>query len=346
MKTKHIITVGNSNDMSTIEDNSIELVVTSPPYPMIEMWDEIFSLQNPEIEDAINSNNSKKAFDLMHNELYKVWKELYRVVKPGCFVCINIGDATRTMNKIFQLHMNNVRITSQMLELGFISLPPIIWKKTTNAPNKFMGSGMLPAGAYVTLENEYILIFRKGGKREFKTLDEKQNRRNSAFFWNERNLWFSNIWEIRGEVQKTKNGEKRERSAAYPLELTNRLINMYSVYGDTVLDPFFGTGTTTHSAALLGRNSYGYEIDNSFALGFQNRLINLQFESISYNSSRLNKQKDFIKNYHKDMKYYNDYIKIGVMTSQEKEMVLYEVDSFDVVSENEYEIKYKRLYND
>ena len=86
-------------------------------------------------------------------------------------------------------------------KLGFINLPNILWHKTTNAPNKFMGSGMLPCGAYVTLEHEWILIFRKGGKRVYKKTEEKEIRRDSSFFWEERNIWFSDIWEIKGVKQ-------------------------------------------------------------------------------------------------------------------------------------------------
>ena len=132
-----------------------------------------------------------------------------------------------------------------------------------------MGSGMLPAGAYVTLEHEYILILRKGGKREFKKESDKQNRRESALFWEERNLWFSDIWfDIKGTPQTlgAQNlGDKtaRKRSGAYPFELAHRLINMYSVKGDRVLDPFLGTGTTMAAAMAAGRNSVGYEMDAS-----------------------------------------------------------------------------------
>ena len=145
-------------------------------------------------------------------------------------------------------------------------LPDILWRKQTNAPNKFMGSGMLPAGAYVTLEHEYVLIVRKGSKREFKTEDEKRNRRESALFWEERNIWYSDIWtDVKGTEQSLSNGASRLRSAAFPFDLAYRLINMYSVKGDMVLDPFLGTGTTIAAAMTSGRNSsIGVEIDESF----------------------------------------------------------------------------------
>ena len=112
-----------------------------------------------------------------------------------------------------------------------------MWRKATNAPNKFMGSGMLPCGAYVTLEHEWILIFRKGGKRVYKTAEAKESRRDSSFFWEERNVWFSDVWEIKGVKQNINKAPSRERNASYPLEIPYRLINMYSQKGDVVLDP-------------------------------------------------------------------------------------------------------------
>lgn len=249
--------------MNQIKDLSIDLVVTSPPYPMIEMWDDIMSKQNPKISDYLEKE-PEKAFELMHQELDKVWKECFRVIKPGGFLCINIGDATRTINGNFTLYNNHSRISKTCIDLGFIGLPNIIWRKQTNAPNKFMGSGMLPCGAYVTLEHEWILIFRKGNKRIYKTAEEKLNRMKSSFFWEERNVWFSDVWDIKGTKQALQRPNTRERSAAYPFEIPFRLINMFSQKGDTILDPFLGTGTTILAAILTGRNSYGYDIDANF----------------------------------------------------------------------------------
>jgi DNA modification methylase len=183
MKTSHQIIFDNSNNMNTVPSGSISLVVTSPPYPMIKMWDEMFISQNPAIGNALKSQKGPDAFELMHRILDDVWSEVYRVLKSGGIACINIGDATRTINDNFSLYQNHTRMMSYLLKLGFSSLPAILWRKQTNAPNKFMGSGMLPPGAYVTLEHEYIIIVRKGKKREFKTLEDKQIRRQSAYFW-------------------------------------------------------------------------------------------------------------------------------------------------------------------
>ncbi|MBW1803357.1 MAG: site-specific DNA-methyltransferase, partial [Deltaproteobacteria bacterium] len=194
MKTSHQIIFSDSKNMGAIPDASVDLVVTSPPYPMIEMWDGVFSGQNPKIKKALINDDGPLAFELMHKELDPVWNETHRVLKRGGIVCINIGDATRTIGDDFALYPNHARILSHFFSSGFSSLPAILWRKQTNAPNKFMGSGMLAPGAYVTLEHEFVLILRKGGKRDFKNPDEKKLRRESAFFWEERNLWFSDIW--------------------------------------------------------------------------------------------------------------------------------------------------------
>ena len=258
MRTTHKLFFQPAQDMSAIADASINEIITSPPYPMIEMWDEILASQNATFADAMNDGAVDVAFESAHQELDKVWKECYRVLTPGGFLCINIGDATRTIKGEFRLFNNHSRIVKACLDLGLNNLPNIIWRKQTNAPNKFMGSGMLPCGAYVTLEHEYILIFRKGSKREYKKEELKLARKNSAFFWEERNVWFSDVWDLKGIKQKIVNSETRDRSAAYPFEVPYRLINMYSQYGDTVLDPFFGLGTTMLAAMTSGRNSIGF----------------------------------------------------------------------------------------
>ncbi len=118
----------------------------------------------------------------------------------------------------------------------------------------------------MTYEHEYVLLFRKGLKRSFGSDREKQNRRASAFFWEERNKWFSDVWmDLVGTVQGLNDRETRSRSAAFPFELAFRLICMHSVYGDTVLDPFLGTGTSLAGAIAAGRNGIGVEIDPGFS---------------------------------------------------------------------------------
>lgn len=324
--TTHNIIIGAAQNMEQLKDNSIELVVTSPPYPMIEMWDEIMAKQNPEIQTALEKNDGAMAFELMHLELDKVWAEVERVLIPGGFVCINIGDATRTINGEFALYPSHSRIISAFQKLGVSNLPNILWRKQTNAPNKFMGSGMLPSGAYVTLEHEWILIFRKASKRQFKTESEKLRRKESSFFWEERNVWFSDLWDLKGTKQKIDNSETRKRSAAYPFELPYRLINMYSLQGDTILDPFLGTGTTSLAAIASNRNSIGYEIDPIFLNIITD---NIESTPISfYNSiiqNRIDQHIKFITERNADIKksgikHYNENLKLPVMTGQETDI--------------------------
>lgn len=333
MKTEHSIHIGASQQMLAIKENSVDLVVTSPPYPMIEMWDEIMAKQNPKISDSLK-DKPEVAFELMHQELDKVWKECYRVLKFGGFLCINVGDATRTIEGNFTLYNNHSRISKACAEIGFIGLPNIIWRKQTNAPNKFMGSGMLPCGAYVTLEHEWILIFRKGGKREYKHADAKLNRMKSSFFWEERNLWFSDVWEIKGTKQKIQKTTTRERSAAYPFEVPYRLINMFSQKGDTVLDPFLGTGTTTQAAILLGRNSCGYEIDPNFEEVIRDGIGALKIDVCNdLIKQRFDAHNEFImrrKASGKEIKHFNETLKCDVMTSQEEKIDLNYLESVEL----------------
>lgn len=212
--TAHKVFFGNSNNMKEVLEGSVNIIVTSPPYPMIEMWDEQFSSLNPKIGEALKDGKGMEAYDLMNEELYTVWKEVNRVLADSGIVCINIGDATRKVNGSFHLYANHSRITQYFEKMGFQSLPLIIWRKETNKPNKYMGSGMLPPSAYVTLEHEYILIFRKGNNREFKS-NEILKRQESSFFWEERNVWFSDLWNgLKGVSQSLNHSDLRERSAA------------------------------------------------------------------------------------------------------------------------------------
>ena len=166
MKTNHKILFQDARELKEIASESVDLVVTSPPYPMINMWDDMFSNQNVEIERALAGGDGRQAYELMHQILDSVWDELFRVLKNDRFACINIGDATRKIKDDFCLYPNHARILNYLLSIGFSVLPDILWRKQTNAPNKFMGSGMLPAGAYVTLEHEYVLISEGKAPRE------------------------------------------------------------------------------------------------------------------------------------------------------------------------------------
>lgn len=345
-ETTHKIHFSNADNLSEVEDNSVSLVVTSPPYPMIEMWDESFSTQNSGIAKAIEKGKPEYAFELMHKILDEVWKECSRVLCDGGVACINIGDATRTIDKKFQLFSNHARIISSFIELGFSNLPNIIWRKQTNAPNKFMGSGMYPPGAYVTLEHEFILVFRKGNKRKF-SAKEKQNRRESAYFWEERNNWFSDLWELKGTTQVLSENGARDRSGAYPFEIPYRLINMFSVKGDTVLDPFIGTGTSSLAAIASGRNSIGYELESEFSSTIEQTLLsesNLELINNTIRKRILN-HKEFVNQRIKEkgiesVKHFNEWFDFPVMTRQEKDLTLQFVENI-LKSDSEF---YKASY--
>ncbi|WP_339252966.1 site-specific DNA-methyltransferase [Sporosarcina sp. FSL W8-0480] len=326
--TKHSILNKDAANLQEIPDGSVSLVITSPPYPMIEMWDEIFMKQKPEIEEHLMTE-PYKAFNLMHDVLNDIWEEVDKKVANHGFVCINIGDATRTIDGHFQMYSNHSKIIEKFVSMGYSVLPDIIWRKTTNAPNKFMGSGMLPSGAYVTYEHEYILIFRKGGKRVFKN-NEKAIRQESAFFWEERNQWFSDLWEFQGKSQKFKNiSSGRERSAAYPFELAYRLINMYSMKGDTILDPFVGTGTSMFAAMCAERNSYGVEIDPLLAETVTSNALLLKKELNDIVVKRFQRHTEFIEQQlllGKDKWYENDHLDTKVKTRQEVNIKLSLID--------------------
>jgi DNA modification methylase len=330
--------------MDALSSSSVDLVVTSPPYPMIEMWDDVFSGINPAIRNALNNAAGMDAFELMHHELDQVWEEVYRVLKEGGFACINIGDATRTMNGDFHLYTNHARILSSLQKLGFSSLPAILWRKQTNAPNKFMGSGMLPAGAYVTLEHEYVLIFRKGSKRQFEDTKDKKVRRESAYFWEERNIWFSDVWfDIKGTQQALGNKDTRSRSGAYPFELAYRLIHMYSAKEDLVLDPFLGIGTSMAAAMAGGRNSIGYEIDPALEdiIGSIADVI-VDFSN-GYIRERIQRHIEFCADRIKEkgsLKHINKHYGFPVMTAQEKDLLLNDVLEVNKAVQNGFTVVY------
>ncbi|MCY3682600.1 MAG: site-specific DNA-methyltransferase [Gemmatimonadetes bacterium] len=344
MKTIHQIFYRDARNLKEIPSESVDLVVTSPPYPMIGMWDDIFGSQNLEIQKALKAGEGKLAHELMHEILDSVWDEVFRVLKDGRFACINIGDATRKVGSDFCLYPNHARILNYLLNIGFSALPDILWRKQTNAPNKFMGSGMLPAGAYVTLEHEYILILRKGSKREFKTECEKQNRRESALFWEERNIWYSDVWmDIKGTGQRLSDELSRLRSAAFPYELAYRLVNMYSVKGDEILDPFLGTGTTIAAAMTSGRNSVGVEIDKSFQQAIRPMARQIVDFSNDYLRDRLRRHFEFVEDRIQTsgpLKYTNRYYECPVVTSQEQSILLNGLKEVQASDDNIFEVRY------
>ncbi|MGM0398716.1 MAG: DNA-methyltransferase [Halobacteriota archaeon] len=321
METNHHVVAGDARDLP-LADESVALVVTSPPYPMIEMWDETFSALDPAIGDALAAGDGALAYDLMHEVLQAGWREVARVLSPGGIAAINVGDATRTVNGDFQLYPNHATVLASLQEAGLTPLPDVLWRKPANSAAKFMGSGTIPPNAYVTLEHEYILLARKGGLRR----PDSDRRGRSSYFWEERNRWFSDVWEVRGERQALDAGP-RDRTGAFPFEIPYRLINMYSVQGDSVLDPFWGTGTTTLAAMASARASVGVEVDADLVEGFDPDSADVCQLASERSRERLDAHRRFVADREETPGYEATNYDTRVVTKQERDIHLPTIES-------------------
>jgi DNA modification methylase len=235
---------GDARSLPMLADASVHLIVTSPPYPMIPQWDALFA--------ALGARD----YPSMLRVLEDAWREAHRLLVDGGLLAVVVGDALRGGEEGFRLWPNHAETLVAAARVGFRPLPYLLWKKPTNKPNAYLGSGFLPPNAYVTLDCEFVLLFRKGRLRRFPVRDAR--RAESRFTREERDLWFSQVWDdIRGAPQDRLG----RRTGAFPARLAERLVRMFSVRGDTVLDPFAGTGTTVRVAAGLGRHAVGVEWD-------------------------------------------------------------------------------------
>lgn len=246
MNTKIII--GDSRSMIEVRDESIGLVVTSPPY-----W----NIKNYGREDQIGYGQTLHEY---LKDLYRVWKECYRVLLPGRRLCINIGDQfARSIiygrYKVIPLHSE---IILQCEDIGFDYMGSIIWQKKTTMNTTggaiVMGSYPYPPSGLIEVDYEFILIFKKLGNRNKITKEIKAESILSREEWKK---FFTGHWNF-GSTKQT------EHKAMFPEELPFRLIKMFTFVGDTVLDPFLGSGTTIKVASQLKRNSIGYEINEDF----------------------------------------------------------------------------------
>jgi DNA modification methylase len=342
METEHHVYADDARELGALAEDSVDLVVTSPPYPMVEMWDDLFSDLDPIVAEQLAAGNGQAAFEAMHGVLDSVWDELERVLCPGGIACINVGDATRTVEGRFQVYPNHARIIEAFTRRGFEPLPDVLWHKPTNSAAKFMGSGMVPPNAYVTLEHEYILVFRNGERRSFEP--GATCRYEASYFWEERNRWFTDVWtDVRGCLQELPDDELRDRAAAYPFEIPYRLCNMYSVYGDTILDPFWGTGTTTLAAMVAGRDSVGYELDRAFLDRFDEHVSDVPDISREVVGERLDTHYTFVEQRQENgdpLDYEATHYDVPVMTSQEQDIRLYVAQTTSREDEGRYRVRY------
>jgi len=248
MITKHKIIIGDSRKMEELQDKSVHLIITSPPY-----W----QLKDYGVENQIGFNDSYESYI---NHLNLVWSECFRVLHDGCRLCINIGD--QFARSVYYGRYKIIPIRTEIIKfcetIGFDYMGAIIWQKPTTMNTTggatVMGSFPYPRNGIIKIDYEFILIFKKPGNSPKVSKELKEKSKLSKEEWNE---YFSGHWNFNGEKQI-------EHLAMFPEELPKRLIKMFSFVGDTVLDPFLGSGTTTLAAKNLNRNSIGYEVNKKF----------------------------------------------------------------------------------
>ena len=262
--TEHRIIFGDSRSLNEIKDKSVQLIITSPPY-----W----QLKDYGADDQIGFNDSYEEYI---NNLNLVWQECYRVLSDGCRMCINIGD--QFARSVYYGRYKVIPIRTEIIRfcesLGMDYMGAIIWQKATtmntSGGGAIMGSFPYPRNGILKMDYEFILLFKKLGNAPKPTIEQKERSSITKEEWGQ---FFSSHWNFNGVKQF-------EHIAMFPEELPRRLIKMFSFAGETVFDPFVGSGTTSLAAKHLGRNSIGYEINRSFAPIIRNKLCDSQ---ISFN---------------------------------------------------------------
>lgn len=258
--TEHRIIFGDSRSLNQIEDKSVQLIITSPPY-----W----QLKDYGTDDQIGFNDSYEDYI---NNLNLVWKECDRVLADGCRLCINIGD--QFARSVYYGRYKVIPIRTEIIRfcesLGMDYMGAIIWQKTTtmntSGGGAIMGSFPYPRNGILKMDYEFILLFKKLGNAPKPTKEQKEQSAMTKEEWGQ---YFSSHWNFNG-VKQTGH------IAMFPEELPKRLIKMFSFVGETVFDPFAGSGTTSLAAKNLGRNSIGYEINKEFAPLIKEKLCSNQ----------------------------------------------------------------------
>jgi site-specific DNA-methyltransferase (adenine-specific) len=260
-QTSHRLHLGDARDLSWLPSESVHLVVTSPPYWTLK-----------EYRRTAGQMGHIENYEEFLSELDMVWKECHRVLVPGGRICCVVGDVCVPRKQagrhyVVPLH-SDIQVRARMF--GLDCLTPILWHKIANGATEVEGNGAgfygkpYQPGAIVKNDIEHILFLRKGGK--YRSVSPLQ-KALSMLTKQEMQSWFVSFWDdIRGS--STRAGHP----APFPVELAERLIRMFSFAGDTVLDPFIGTGSTSVAALRAGRNSIGVEIDAAYLAMSKNRL--------------------------------------------------------------------------
>ncbi len=327
MKTNHKIIVGDSRNMAELQDNSVHLVITSPPY-----W----QLKDYGTSDQIGFNDSYEEYI---NNLNLVWRESFRVLNDGCRLCINIGD--QFARSVYYGRYKIIPIRTEIIKfcetIGFDYMGAIIWQKATTMNTTggatIMGSFPYPRNGIIKLDYEFILIFKKLGDSPVVSREIKEKSKMSKEEWNQ---YFNGHWNFNGAKQI-------EHLAMFPEELPKRLIKMFSFVGDTVLDPFVGSGTTSLAAKNLNRNSVGFEINKGFlpiikekiGAGRQGSFVDINFEIVE----QKNKIVDFGKEISNLPYIFKDTIKVTRKVDPKKLQFGSKIDSVDNEKIDLYSVK-------
>ena len=247
IKTTHTLINGDSRNLSLIPDKSIHLIITSPPY-----W----QLKDYGNDSQIGFHDSYESYI----NLNTVWSECNRVLHDGCRLCINIGD--QFARSVYYGRYKVIPIRTEIIRfcetLGMDYMGAIIWQKqttmNTTGGGAVMGSFPYPRNGILKIDYEFILVFKKQGKAPTPTAEQKKHSEITKEEWN---TYFASHWNFGGAKQDG-------HIAVFPEELPHRLIKMFSFVGETVFDPFMGSGTTALAARNLQRNSIGYEINPEY----------------------------------------------------------------------------------
>lgn len=263
LSTKHRFVLGDARAMSEI-DEPIHLVVTSPPYWTLKEYD----------GGAGPAQLGHQAdYEQFQDDLTAVWQRCFNLLVPGGRLCVNVGDVCLPRKRlgrhyVVPLHAD---IAINCRKIGFDYLTPILWQKIANATTEVEGNGSAFLGkpyepnAIIKNDIEYILLLRKPGAYRQPTQEQRQL---SLIDKGHHAKWFRSVWtDLPG------TSTQRGHPAPYPTELAYRLIRMFSFVGDTVVDPFVGTGTTTDAAIKAYRSSIGYEIEPTYLAGLRRRFV-------------------------------------------------------------------------